>query len=145
MFLFIITMRESRKKQFEFLPHPADVKMRVWGKNKAELMRNAVLGVMNFMRPEYGEEKISREVRVESLDFPTLLVDFLSEVLAQADLGDEAYEEIKIDDMTDKTISATFFGRKVKKFEDDIKAVTYHDLTVEKKNDRWEAVVTFDI
>lgn len=138
-------MRKYNKKNFEFLPHTADVRMRVWGKTKAELLENAVLGIMSYLRPVLGEEKISREISVESLDFPTLLVDFLSEILAQADLGNEAYEEIEIKKLGEDRMKAVLKGRRVKEFGDDIKAVTYHNLTVEKKNGRWEAVATLDI
>lgn len=138
-------MRKYNKKIFEFLPHTADVRMRVWGKTKAELLENAVLGIMSYLKPVLGEEKISREISVESLDFPTLLVDFLSEILAQVDLDNEAYEEIEIKKLGEERVEAILRGRKVKSFKDDIKAVTYHDLTIEKKDGRYEAVITFDI
>lgn len=138
-------MPKKTGKQFEFLPHTADARMRVWGKTRGELLRNAVLGLINYLKPTYGEEKISREIKVESLDFSTLLVDFLSEVLAQADLGNEAYEEVEIKELGEERMEAVLHGRKAKIFKDDIKAVTHHDLTVEKKDSRWEAVITFDI
>ena len=36
-------------------------------------------------------------------------------------------------------------GKEISHFEEDIKAVTYHDLQIKKENKIWEAVVLFDI
>jgi len=72
-------------------------------------------------------------------------VDFLSAVLTQSDIEHAVFSEVKIKRMTDTEIEAEIFGAKVDKFDEDIKAVTYHSAEVKQKNEKWEAMVLFDV
>lgn len=138
-------------KKFEFLDHPADVKMRVYGKTLEELFRNAVLGMANIQisnlsqRKELKKLKVKKKIRVKSLDQETLLVDFLSAILTQSDINDCVYPEVKIKKFSEKEIEAEILGFKVSQFDEDIKGVTYHDLAMRKKRNIWQATVLFDI
>lgn len=134
-------------KKFETLEHKADLKIRAFGKEKSELFSNALLGMSESMRPEIkGEEKTKHEIKIKSLDLPTLLVDFLSEVLYLSQINKEVYFDIKFKKLTNTELEGKTIGQKVERFGEDIKAVTYHDLDIHQiENGRWEATILFDI
>jgi len=133
-------------EKFEVLEHKADLKIRVFGRNKEELFQNALLGMIAGLRPERKTQSVKRKTRIEAFDLPALLVDFLSEVLYLIQVNKEIYNKVKFKRLTDKELEVELYGWKVEGFGEDIKAVTHHDLNVAKnENGVWEAVILFDI
>ena len=134
-------------KKYEILEHKADLKIRAFGKEKSELFSNALLGMSESMKSEIkGKEKTKHEIKIKSLDLPTLLVDFLSEVLYLSQTNKEVYFDIKFKKLTNTELEGKIIGQKVERFGEDIKAVTYHDLAIHQKKDGiWEATILFDI
>lgn len=135
-------------KRYEILPHRADLKIRAYGRTKEEMFQNALFGMSENMKPEIKEqkEKIKREIKISSPDLPSLLVDFLSEVLYLTQVNKEVYFNLKLKKISNNEIEGELVGQKVKRFREDIKAVTYHNLGVHQKKDKtWEAIVLFDI
>lgn len=138
-------------KKFEFLEHTADIKMRVFGKTREEIFENAVLGMAELQssklksqssKPQFKTQKF---IKVKSQNPEILLVDFLSAVLTQSAIEHAVFSKAKIAKLTNTEIFAEIFGAKIEKFDEDIKAVTYHNVEVKQKNDRWEAMVLFDV
>lgn len=134
-------------KKFEILEHKADLKIRAFGKIKAELFLNMLLGMIESQKPEIKEnQKIKREIKIKSLDTETLLVDFLSEVLYLTQVNREIYNDIKFTKFTDTELEGELIGQKIERFGEDIKGATYHDLDIDQKeNGVWEATVLFDV
>jgi len=141
-------------KKFEFLDHPADLKIKAFGKTKEELFFNMLLGMEENLKPELARETDKKEIKISSLDSETLLVDFLSQVLYLNHINQAVYNDIKFNKFTNLSINSgqaaelegELIGRKVKSFGEEIKAVTYHDLEIiQKDSDKWEATVLFDI
>jgi len=141
-------------KEYEILEHRADLKIRAFGKTKEELFSNMLKGVISGLRPEIlNSEAETRNIEIKSPDLESLLVDFLNEVLSLTQVNKEIYTEIKFKKLNDPSTSSgqaelkgELMGRKVKRFGEDIKAVTYHELKIEQKKDKnWEATVLFDV
>jgi len=135
-------------KKYEILEHPADLKIRAFGKTKEELFFNMMIGMNENMKPEIKEpiEKTKRNIKIESPDLDSLFVDFLSEVLYLSQANKEIYFDVKFIKFTDTEIEAELFGQKVERFNEDIKAVTYHQLDARQREDStWEATILFDI
>jgi len=133
-------------KNYEILEHKADLKIRASGKTREELFLNMMLGMEESMKPETGKEKITRKIKIKSLDTPSLLVDFLSEVLYLIQINKEIYKDIKFQKLTDTEAEGELTGFKTERFGEDIKAVTHHDLDIhQNQNKTWEATVLFDI
>ncbi len=142
-------------EKYEILEHRADLKIRIFGKTKKELFQNALLGMSESMKAEIESpaEKVKRKVRIESFDLPSLLVDFLSEILYLSQVNKEVYFEVKfkkffvpLTSSRQAEIECELIGQKVERFGKDIKAVTYHDLDIrQRKNKTWQATVLFDI
>ena len=133
--------------RYEILEHKADLKIRAFGKTKEELFLNLLFGMTESMKPEIETgTRIKREIKIESLDLPTLLVDFLSEVLYLSQINKEIYNDVKFRKFLDNYLEGELIGQKIKRFGEDIKAVTYHNLEINQNKDgTWEIVVLFDI
>lgn len=139
---------QNNNLKFKILPHIADLKIQVCGQTKEELFKNALLAMQESIKPEIKkpEEKVKQEIKIKSLDSPSLLVDFLSEVLYLIQVNKEIYNNVKFTKFIDFGLEAELFGEKIERFGEDIKAVTYHSLDVHQNPDGvWEATVLFDI
>lgn len=135
-------------KQFEILPHTADLRIRAYGKTKEELFKNSLIGMSSFIKKSAIKQKpkIERTIQISSTDINNLLIDFLSEVLALGDINQEVYFDVKFEKFLDTKLKAKIYAVKVDEFDEDIKAVTYHEIDVKKnKEGLWEATVVYDI
>lgn len=134
-------------KKFQILEHKADLKIRVFGKDRKDLFKNALEGMFKAAKYEGEKDKITkRKLKISSFDPSSLLVDFLAEILYFSEVNKEVYDIIEFDVFGEKNIKGTLFGRKLKRMGVQIKAVTYHSLNIEQRKDgSWEAVILFDI
>jgi len=134
-------------EKYEILEHLADLKIRAFGKNKKELFLNMLKGMVDSQKPEIEDKKINkRKIEIKSIDLSNLLVDFLSEILYLSQVNREAYQNFKFKNFSDKEVYGDLFGQKVKRFGEDIKAITYYSLDIHQRRDGvWEATVLFDI
>lgn len=134
-------------KKYEFLEHPSDIKIRAFGSDLPEMFVNAALGMMAFL---YGDassipsSKKSHKIQIESSNLESSLVDWLSEILWLSDTKHCVCTNIQIIEFGDNKIIADVFFVEATA-NDDIKAVTYHDLKVEKVGNKWISEVVFDI
>jgi SHS2 domain-containing protein len=135
-------------KKYEILEHKADLKIRVFGKTKEELFFNTLFAMGESQKAEIlkPEKKVKRKIKATSLDLSVLLVDFLSETLYLTQVNREIYNNVKFDKFSDTGLEGKLTGKKVKRFGEDIKAVTYHELEIKQgKDGSWQATVLFDI
>jgi len=153
-------------EKFELLEHKADLKIRAFGKDKEELFENAMIGMFEGARYE-EEVKIQKpslatarrggrkgrspfrpskfKIKISSLDFPSLLVDFLSEVLYLCETKKLVFEKVEFQKLTEKEMEGTLIGKPLKRMGVHIKGVTYHDLEIHQENGKWQATILFDI
>lgn len=137
-------------KPFEILEHTADLRLYASGKIKEELFSNMLLGMSEIIKhrePGKEEDLPKREkISIDSADLNALLVDFLSEVLYLSNIHKTVYRKINFESFSDTNLAGEIFGRKVEGFDEDIKAVTYHQLEIKQGEDGyWEGTVIFDI
>lgn len=145
-------------KDFEQLPHTADLKIRVYGATRAQLFEHAVVGMFQVIHPKIpacrmvGERvvcdtlPITHEIEIRSFDEISLMVDFLSEALYLSDVHNEAYLKAKVHEISDTYVRATLHGIGITGFEVvEIKAVTYHELDIQQVDGMWQADIVFDI
>jgi SHS2 domain-containing protein len=66
---------------FEEISHTADVKIHARAPTLEELFSETLKALMQVMYGTTSQGEIQREVRIESSDIESLLIDFLSEVL----------------------------------------------------------------
>lgn len=142
--------------KYEILEHVADLKIKAYGKDLAELFVNMALGLASqqVISPEKVEDlKPSgdwEEVDIKSADLNSLLVDWLNEILYRSDVNEKIYIEFEIEDLDPPAggpvkIKAKILGAAVQEKNIEIKAATYHNLEIIKNTGGYEVVVIFDI
>ncbi len=133
---------------YEMLAHTADLKMRAYGASVPELFTNALQGMFAIVHPrkKIPITQVDREVIVHSSKRAYLLIEFLAECLYLSDVHNEAYQTATIELCSDTDVKAIVHGYAISGFEGpEIKAVTYHDISVEYIHGLWQATVVFDI
>ncbi len=135
----------------EYLPHTADIRMRISADSKRELLRAGLNGINQILAPEVcndaeSGEMLEKRVSMRSVDGTSLVIDFLSDVLTHSQAEKAVFCDLNIHSLTDTSLDASIIGRKVDFFEEDIKAVTYHEAEVAlNAKGLWETLVVFDI
>ncbi|MGB5205175.1 archease [Eudoraea sp.] len=136
--------------KIRFLPHTADIRMKIEGSSLEELFTAGVLGMGNILKDGFCDKNgpfvLKLKIELTAHDETCLLIDFLSEVLSSSYAEKAIFCEIKILELTTRKIRAEIHGRQAHGFDEEIKAVTYHEADVQKNNNRdWETLIIFDI
>jgi SHS2 domain-containing protein len=139
-------------KNFEYLKHTADAEFIAYGNTTGETFENAALALTNLMLdPKTIAPEIEKEVDLSGEALDMLLFDWLSELLYIFEVDRLVFGKFKIEISGETgayTLKAKAFGEGVNKHPDiflHIKAVTFHDLRFEKRNNIYEAQVLLDI
>jgi len=135
---------------FREIEHTADLGIEVEADSSSELFRRAGLALFSLMvsldKVEVREE---REEIVQAEGWEDLLHDWLSRLLSRFLQDGFIAVAITIDDINSTHLRARLAGEKLDyerhAFETEIKAVTYHQLSVSCDNGRWQARVIFDV
>ncbi len=133
---------------YKFLPHTADFRMYVRAASPEELFKEALLGMMKVLKSdlEAFEDGISESVELKAGDMTVLLIDFLNEVLTLAQTNKEIYTDVDFEAFGETHLKANLRGARVDEFDEDIKAVTYHEAdVVQNAKGEWETNLVFDI
>ncbi|HVS30566.1 MAG TPA: archease [Thermoanaerobaculia bacterium] len=131
---------------FELQQHTADIRLLVRAATPEELFSDALRGMFAIMRGKFGTAQIvRRRFVVDSADRTSLLVDFLSEVLSSAHIGRELFDDVVFVKLTGTELIADVVGYSPVDFEQDVKAVTYHEADVRCENGMWTTTLVFDI
>jgi len=145
--------------KYEILEHRADIKIKIFGETLKELFRNAVWAMASILYknfpPEAGQplaEKLTKTLVTKSADREILLADFLNDILGESQINQAVYPEVKFIEFYPEPVEgsarlkAEISGYPIERFDEDIKAVTYHDLSIrENKEGIWEATILFDV
>ena len=132
------------------LNHTADFGILVRGKDIKNVFKKAAFVMMHIMVDGKTTER-SKETKlsIDGKDLPELMVNWLGEILYLFNGEKEVVNDIQIDAISRSHLDATL---KISPFEPDlheilreIKAVTYHQIEVAKKNDCWETKIIFDM
>ncbi len=136
-------------KRFEEIPHTADWSFRAFGRDLRELFENSAFAVF-FMEgatpPESGrtpEQK--RTVTVSGIDYESLLVNWLSELLYLQESNRETYHRFDIQELSSTSLKAEVYGTPGIHIDKQVKAVTYHNLNIEQTQEGWQATVVVDV
>lgn len=133
---------------YAFLEHTADVRMQVIAKTLEELFRDALLGMVSVMKPAELQKmkSIQREIIIDADDATALLIDFLNDALVWMHTEREVYTQVRFEKLTEQSLKVELVGFRAETFDEDIKAVTYHEADVKKgADDTWRTNIIFDI
>lgn len=145
--MYLLWMQRCFMQKYEFLTHPADLKIRAFGKTLPELFINAVIAMMDFLynyETDNAEVLHTETIQVEADTLDNLLINWLAEILCLTDTYHQAYTILRIKQFSAQQIIAEI-GALPSRRKDDIKAVTYSELAIKEKGDGWEAIFVCDI
>lgn len=129
-----------------FNEHTADMQMHVWDPQKSGLFVHALAGMNMIMGLSCQTQTIQEKIVVQATLFENLFVDVLSEILTLQAINHTVYSAISVVEMSEISLNATLYGCIAQSGTGvEIKAVTYHNISVYYKDNAWHAVVTFDI
>lgn len=132
---------------FEIDSHTADVRLRVRAPSLEELFADSLRGLMGVMKPGKAAPSSPSKETTLTLDAPdltALLVDFLNEVLLLCHTRSQAFEPESIT-LSTAAITAVLHSRPVDRFEEDVKAVTYHEADVVQSDGSWSTTLVLDV
>ena len=141
------------KEKFKYLDHTADLEFISYGKtlnevfaNSAEAFFTAVLALNSV------EIRKSKKIKLSARDLETLMHDWLNELLFLFEVEFLVFREFKveIEKLNENyelyaECSGEELDLKRHTIDAEIKAVTYHNLSVEERNGLWEARVLCDV
>ncbi|WP_273568064.1 archease [Maribacter halichondriae] len=134
----------------EYLPHTADIRMKIGGSSVEELFQAGVIGMGNILKEGFCDKNkssnIKSKIEIVALDQTCLLIDLLSEVLSTSYSEKSIFCKVLFTKFTRTKAVVEIYGTRVEGFNEEIKAVTYHEANVHKDNHgNWETLVIFDI
>ncbi len=130
---------------FKFLKHTADIKIYVEGNSLEEIFKESVEAINSFLKPKIKKNALSKNIEIilPKNKQPELLIDFLSEVLAKVYIEKLIFVVKEI--FINENLWVKLEGKEFVSLKKEIKAVTYHQAKLEKKNGKYIAEFIVDI
>lgn len=130
---------------FEEVSHTADWSARIWAADVPSLFTEAARAMSSLSGTVLGKgARVKRTFEAEGLDVESLLVAFLSELVYYHEQENLAFDEFELK-ITDPSLKVAMEGAPIKSVEKAIKAVTYHNLKIEKTTEGFETTIVFDV
>jgi len=133
---------------YKFIDHPSDIGIEVKGKTHKELFLNAVSGMLSIISDSSnGREKIKKSLHLEEGSLEELLHSFLSEILWFIISERFLPLSVSINLLEKTTLQAHLEGITItdEEVKREIKAVTFHQLKIEKINGYFLTRIIFDV
>ncbi len=131
---------------FEEVEHTADWALRAQGANLEELLANAAGGMLALIGAEPGPgDPKAWPVELQASDSEALLVTWLEELLYRMETQRVTFGSMKIRVGPGLRLAAEIEELPLGRLGRQIKAVTYHNLAVEKSPEGLTATLVFDV
>ena len=135
---------------YEVFEHTADIGLHAYGTTLAELFVHAAQGMESLMvAPEQVRLQVQREVVVEGHDEISLLIAWLNELIFLFDTDYLLLRDFTVDEISATSLKAYVSGEPYDARRHDlssaIKAVTWHEASVEQSDGGYKARIIFDI
>ena len=135
---------------YQPISHTADIGFKAWGNTLEELFSNAARAMTDCMvQVDDGVPTQTVFVQLKADSLEELLVKWLSEVLYHFETGGLLGLGFTVLQCQMKDFKATLHGvswdSEKSPLKTQIKAVTFHEMKVEKKNNRYEVQVILDV
>jgi len=136
----------AKQPKFKFMSHTGDVKFQAYGKNLNEIFENMALAVSHILSRGKGIKPVkTRKIEVEGDDDKALLYNFVEELIFLLDSENFAVSSAKVK-ITGNKLAAEVSGDDASNYDlDQIKAATYAEMYIEKREGRLEAQMVVDV
>ncbi|MFQ5830032.1 MAG: archease [Candidatus Methylomirabilia bacterium] len=135
---------------FEYFGVTADVGVRAWGPTTESAFRQVALGLFALIvELDLVEEREAREVRSQGDTPEALVVNWLNDCLYVHDIEGFLARRIEFTVFEARRLHALLWGEDLDparhRVRTNVKAATYHGLTVGQTDSAWEIRVVVDI
>ena len=138
------------EKTYRLFDHTADLGVEFFGRTRVELFAHAALAVVALTT---DTERISTDLEkhftVEGADETDLFINYLREILYLINGEGFLPREVQIDEILPRSLTATlrgeYFDTKKHRINKEIKAITYHQASVDETPKGWKGRVIFDV
>jgi SHS2 domain-containing protein len=140
-------METKRIVGFKEIDHTADSALQIFGQTTEQLLLNAAHGMNSLMIADLDRHspQIEKLIEIEAQDTESLLVEWLAELAFWAETELLVFEHFNFLMVSPFQLQALVIGSKAKTIAKHIKAVTYHNLKIEKSEKGLQATVVFDV
>ena len=140
----------TKAPDYTLLDHTADLRIMVRGTDLKDLFENAAKALVHLMvRGETPAKTAPMRISVSGEDLADLMVRWLGEILYLFEGENLVVTSIHVDSVSSSHLDAKLetlpFNPAAHEILSEIKAVTYHQIEVAEKGNRWEAKVIFDM
>jgi SHS2 domain-containing protein len=135
-------------KRYELIEHTADMGLKAYGNNLAEVFANAAYGMFSIIAElDDVKEKEKRHIEIKGDDKEGLLFEWLNTLLYYFDVEGLIFNRFDIMEFGENTLKADCLGEKYNpkrhQLKTGIKSATYYMLEVDKKKKRVQVI--FDV
>ncbi|MFH0925404.1 MAG: archease [bacterium] len=136
---------------FEFIEHTGDIGVKIYGETIVDFFQNAGKAFTNVLIED--DKKIKEIVRkpifIKNDGWERILITWLNELLYIFETEQLVFGRYKIKFVTRYRMKVICCGEQFNpschELRTEIKAVTYHQLAIKKKNNLWQTIVIFDV
>ena len=137
-------------KHYEVIEHTADIGIRVKARDLSGLFKAAGLAIFELSAqklPTKDKQLHKISIGQKGADIEELFVNWLNELLSLSSAEGVIFEDLHIEKMENNEIDAVAIGSDIKNYKvnTEIKAATYHELSVKNDKSGWTAEVIFDV
>lgn len=130
---------------FEEISHTADWSVRVWAQDLPSLFAEAARAMNSLSGTRISSgPRLKRTFESEAPDAESLLVAFLSELVYYQEQENLAFDGFEIEVKSEK-LKVEMEGANIESMDKAIKAVTYHNLKINKTNQGFKTTIVFDV
>ena len=135
---------------YKLLEHTADLGITTWGDSVKDLFINSACAMYDIISDiQFINPLISFHVKADGMDKDELLKNWLSELLYYFHVKNILLGRFDIEYISDNNIVSLVAGENIDSIRHslkrEVKAVTYHNLKITKKNDRFQTDIIFDV
>ncbi|GCF10705.1 archease [Dictyobacter arantiisoli] len=139
-----------QRKPYEVFEHTADIGISAFGTTLAELFIHAAQGMESVMvAPEQIHETMSCAISVEGHDHIALLISWLNELIFLFDTEYLLFRSFEITAITDNHLEGRATGERYDRERHDlgsaVKAATWHEASIERRDNGYQARIILDL
>lgn len=145
-------MSKQESKKYELLDDPHAIRLTVCGDSLKELFQHALGGMSAYLKPEVAGVKPKEftekhPIKVRAVDISSLLVEFLSTVIAESDMHNKIFARVRFRKFGENFLEGELRGRHVDEFDKEIQAVSYQDVDIKKnpQTGQFETTLVFEV
>lgn len=129
---------------YRWVEHTAEVELQIEDDSPEAVFTEALVAFGDLVADRPGGDPVSHRVRVTASDLPTLLAEWMNELVYLADTDGFVPERVDRLDLAEGALEAQISGRR-NVTRSLVKAVTYHRLQLRQADRHWRATVVLDV